>query len=384
MHGTSLSTLIESHGPQGFYHKVCQLLNEKQLTPDDFSYHELAEACGVLPHLRSLRESPLSDGPVSTLLSESSPGVSTSLFQVVTGELIGRKVIEGYADDSGFIGDRLVTVMPSRLRNSRIAGFTALAGPSEVPEGHPYEESSFTEKSVTTLESKQGRILSINEELIAFDQTGEINRRAMALGYYLRQERERTIVRAVIERAGDSCFKKPIDTGFSPLHQAVYANADAEMCDFIINGAPFSTTAAQDHFHRTALHYAMVEDKWDAAFAIIKASNADDLALTDWGGSSPLMLFLRRSACTGMSQVASDCACALVRAMRPEDLAQRAQPHLKTYLAEALSKKLISVAEALRECMYPHDFEEAAKELWDEADDDWKLILTPPTSVKRA
>ncbi len=199
MQGTSLSTLIESHGPQGFYHKLCQLLNEKQLTPDDFSYHELAEACGVLPRLRALRESPLSDGPVSQLLSEANPGVSSTLFQVVTGELIGRKVIEGYDDDSGFIGDRLVTVMPSRMRSTRIAGFTALAGPTQVPEGHPYEESNFTEKSVTTLESKQGRILSINEELIAFDQTGEINRRAMSLGYYLRQERERTIVRAVTD-----------------------------------------------------------------------------------------------------------------------------------------------------------------------------------------
>ncbi|HSG69918.1 MAG TPA: hypothetical protein VLA12_05855, partial [Planctomycetaceae bacterium] len=63
----------------------------------------------------------------------------------------------------------------------------------------PYEESTFEEKYVTTEESKKGRILSINEELIAFDQTGEINRRAMSLGHYLRQERERTIVRAVTD-----------------------------------------------------------------------------------------------------------------------------------------------------------------------------------------
>ncbi|MEZ6143841.1 MAG: hypothetical protein R3B91_00105 [Planctomycetaceae bacterium] len=40
--------------------------------------------------------------------------------------------------------------------------------------------------------------------MIAFDQTGEINRRAMALGYYLRQERERTIVRAVIDADASS------------------------------------------------------------------------------------------------------------------------------------------------------------------------------------
>ena len=209
MNGTSLKTLIESHGPAGFYHKVVDLLNERKIVPDDFSYHELADACGVLPRLRSLREShaPLdrilsTAGGVNALLQESNPGVSSHLFQVVTGELIGRKVIEGYEDDSGFIGDKLVTVIPSSHRNTKIAGFRALAGPTEVSEGHPYEESAFEEKFVTSQESKQGRILSINEELIAFDQTGEINRRAMALGYYLRQERERTIVRAVTDADG--------------------------------------------------------------------------------------------------------------------------------------------------------------------------------------
>lgn len=152
---------------------------------------------------------------MTALLREANPGVNTSLFQVVTGELIGRKVIEGYEDDAGFIGDKLVTVMPSRVRNSKIAGFRALSGPAEVAEGHPYEESTFEEKYVATAEAKQGRILSINEELIAFDQTGEINRRAMALGFYLRQERERTIVRAVTDAdAGSGRFVyRPNGTG---------------------------------------------------------------------------------------------------------------------------------------------------------------------------
>ncbi|WP_417848136.1 hypothetical protein [Thalassoglobus sp.] len=227
MYGTPVKTLIESHGAAGFYHKVVELLNEKKLTPDDFSYRELADACGVLSQLRSLQESSRSldlalesPGALTHLLQESNPGVSSHLFQVVTGELIGRKVIEGYADDSGFIGDHLVTVIPSNLRNTRIAGFRALAGPTEVAEGHNYEESTFEEKFVTSQESKQGRILSINEELIAFDQTGEINRRAMALGYYLRQERERTIVRAVTDAdaAVGKFVYRPSGTG-----QALYA-----------------------------------------------------------------------------------------------------------------------------------------------------------------
>jgi hypothetical protein len=199
MQGTSLKGLIESLGAAGFYQKVCTLLNEKTLSVDDFSYYELAEACGVLPRLSRLRGWQPGDAPAVQLLQETNPGLSTNLFQVVTGELIARKVIEGYEDDSGFIGDRLVTVMQSKYRDRKIAGFRALSGPSEVAEGHPYEESSFEEKWVSTSETKQGRILSINEELIAFDQTGEINRRAMSLGFMLRQERERTIIRAVTD-----------------------------------------------------------------------------------------------------------------------------------------------------------------------------------------
>lgn len=215
MHGTSLKGLIQSHGAAGFYEKVCELLNEKKVTPDDFSYYELADACGVLPRLRSLREAAPPSVSALESLKESNPGVGTNLFQVVTGELIGRKVIEGYEDASGFIGDQLVMVIPSRLRSTKLAGFRALAGPTEVPEGHPYEESTFEEKFVTTRESKQGRILSINEELIAFDQAGEINRRAMALGYYLRQERERTIIRGVTDAdAGSGKFVyRPSGTG---------------------------------------------------------------------------------------------------------------------------------------------------------------------------
>jgi hypothetical protein len=220
MQGANLKTLIESLGAEGFYHKLCSLLNEKQLSVDDFSYRELAEACDVLPQLRRMRDWSPDGRPVTALLRESNPGVSTSLFQVVTGELVGRKVVEGYEDSTGFIGDKLVTVMPSRVRNAKIAGFRALSGPSEVFEGHPYEESTFEEKHVTSAESKQGRILSINEELLAFDQTGEINRRALALGFYLRQERERTIVRAVTDAdAGDGRYVyRPNGTG-----QTLYA-----------------------------------------------------------------------------------------------------------------------------------------------------------------
>jgi len=126
MQGTSLKGLVESLGAEGFYHKVCTLLNEQTLGVDDFSYYELAEACGVLPQLSRLRGWQPDGTPAPQLLRESNPGLSTNLFQVVTGELLARKVMEGYDDDSGFIGDQLVSVMTTKYRDRKIAGFRAL------------------------------------------------------------------------------------------------------------------------------------------------------------------------------------------------------------------------------------------------------------------
>src|SRR3990167_2618946 len=148
MRGADLRVLVESLGAEGFASRVNELLNAGTVAVEDFSYLELRRACeGV--HVR-----------------ESSPGVGTALFPIVTGELIGRQVM----------------AVPTMTRNNRLAGFLSLQGAHEVAEGHPYEESTFGEKYVTTKETKNGRVLSINEELIAFDQTGEINRRARAPG----------------------------------------------------------------------------------------------------------------------------------------------------------------------------------------------------------
>ena len=72
----------------------------------------------------------------------------------MTAELLARKVSEGYDATAGLIGDSLVTVVKASARGAKIAGFTATAGPTEVAEGHDYEESAFAEKFVTCEESK--------------------------------------------------------------------------------------------------------------------------------------------------------------------------------------------------------------------------------------
>ena len=235
MHRTDLTGLIDSLGPAAFYEKTRELLAAGTLSPDDFSLRRLAEACGlfggaggagdrgVADGLAALREAAAGpDGgperPTAARLSEQAPAARTDLFRVVTAELLARKVAEGYDAAAGLIGDSLVTVVKATGRGAKIAGFTATAGPVEVPEGHDYEESTFAEKFVTSEESKNGRILSVTEELIAFDQTGEIFRRALRLGEGLRQERERTIVRAVADADPAAPVYRPNGVG-----EALYA-----------------------------------------------------------------------------------------------------------------------------------------------------------------
>ena len=232
MHRTDLTGLIDSLGPAAFYEKTRELLTAGTLSPDDFSLRRLAEACGlfggagdrgVADGLAALREAAAGPTggpgrPTAALLAEQAPGARTDLFRVVTAELLARKVAEGYDAAAGLIGDSLVTVVKATGRGAKIAGFTATAGPVEVPEGHDYEESAFAEKFVTSEESKNGRILSVTEELIAFDQTGEVFRRALRLGEGLRQERERTIVRAVADAEPGKPVYRPHGTG-----EALYA-----------------------------------------------------------------------------------------------------------------------------------------------------------------
>lgn len=198
-----LRQLKESLGPRGFFEAISRLLDSGELKPQDFSLRQLWEACvgpaqHTLPTYAARQRAYVVDpSQLDRLFAESELG--TNLFQTVTGALVARRVMEAYSQTEGMIGDQLVTVEPSAVKNERIAGFTALQGPKEVAEGMPYEEASFGDKYITTVEAKKGRLLSVTDEAVHFDQTGELLRRAARIGEATRLEREKTIVRGVID-----------------------------------------------------------------------------------------------------------------------------------------------------------------------------------------
>ncbi len=63
----------------------------------------------------------------------------------------------------------------------------------------PYEETGFGEKYVTTSETKKVASSRSTKKTIMFDQTGEISRRANMLGEYVKQEWERSTLRAIMD-----------------------------------------------------------------------------------------------------------------------------------------------------------------------------------------
>ena len=115
------------------------------------------------------------------LFHEANPTVMTNAFQVLVSELLSTAVIEGH-ERAEKITDSLVRVLPVSVKGTKIPGVKSGGGALEVDEGHPYEETAIEEKWVTTQEFKNGRILSLTEELIVQDQMGLARMQAMDLG----------------------------------------------------------------------------------------------------------------------------------------------------------------------------------------------------------
>lgn len=188
-------------GPRRFYECLQNLLESKELKPDDFSIRQLWEACvgptaQTLPTLAARQRVYVSEiDQLGDNLSEADLGIN--LFQTVTGAVIARRVMDAYDQTAG-IGDQLVTIERSSVRNERIPGFTALQGPKEVKEGSPYEEQAWRQVCQHSRE-QEGPLAVDTEEAVHFDQTNELLRRAARLGEATRMEREKTIVRGVAD-----------------------------------------------------------------------------------------------------------------------------------------------------------------------------------------
>lgn len=198
MRRDEIKQLLESEGPRRVLATIHNLLEGETLEngakikmePWQFSIREIWE--GTV-------------GPVEETLPNNSgdmlfrEAINTTMFNAITRMLISSTVIGAY-DKQPTIGDNLVTTVKSSRRVENIAGFTEAEGLKDVLEGAPYEDSSIGEKYVTTEAGKKGRIVSITEEMIMEDNTGQVVYRAQRIGEQAAVDKEIAIMSAVLDK----------------------------------------------------------------------------------------------------------------------------------------------------------------------------------------
>lgn len=184
----------KADGERIFANNIINLINEGEINESNFSLKGLWEAMGK-PNLKKDRE-------LGKMISEAefNEGLNSTMFPVVTGSLINKTVQKAY-DLAYGVGDMLVTTIPSSVKDETIVGFTAADVLEEVHEEMPYVEGSFGEKHHKIYNSKYGRIITLTEEAIKFDQTGQFILRAKRLGENARAKKESIILEAVLENA---------------------------------------------------------------------------------------------------------------------------------------------------------------------------------------
>ena len=208
----------KSDGELVYANSVIDLINKGAINESNFSLKGLWESMGR-PNLSKDREL----GKIITE-SEFSEGLNSTMFPVVTGSLINKTVQKAY-DMAYSIGDNLVTVLPSSVKDETIVGFTAADVLEEVQESMPYVEGSFGEKYHKIMNKKYGRLITLTEEAIKFDQTGQFILRAKTLGKNARAKKESIIMEAVLENAstGSSAAWRPAGTATT-----LYSNASTD------------------------------------------------------------------------------------------------------------------------------------------------------------
>ena len=179
-------------------------LAEGRIRPEEFSLRELAEAICGEAWVEGLRPG---DRPTLTDLMEAGPGVDPTSFvnvstysAAVTG-LLEARILERFTN-AAYVGDRLVSVMPSRKSGEKLigtTGFSSTDGDNERKPGMPHPRAQFGERYVTTPETvERGLACEVTREAVFFDLTNEVLDRAGQVGDALAYGKEKLILDGVI------------------------------------------------------------------------------------------------------------------------------------------------------------------------------------------
>ena len=156
---------------------VEQMLRQDEISPEDVSIQDCWDVFVKPAIVESGKEFDDRYGDYADVQEE----VVSSMFPYVTNKLIHPLMIREYETD---ISDMLslFTEVDSDHREEDIAGTTAGDSALYTEEGMPYPDSELGEKRVSIKNFKFGHGIALTVEMVRFNQTGELQRRARNVG----------------------------------------------------------------------------------------------------------------------------------------------------------------------------------------------------------
>jgi hypothetical protein len=131
-------------------------IDSKQISPHEFSIRGLFEnfvetrANGQRVGPELVNSFNPSRGGGRTLLEEAGNAISTANFSNITGQIMYSTLLDRYKDRS-FIGDKLVTTVPTEFNGEKIPGINRIGDEAEsIGEGKAYPTASFSESWIQT------------------------------------------------------------------------------------------------------------------------------------------------------------------------------------------------------------------------------------------
>ncbi|MEM9353747.1 MAG: hypothetical protein AAGA92_12100 [Planctomycetota bacterium] len=187
---------FELDGGEATVRHFSEALQEKHLTPDDFSIRGLAEA--LIPE-GSAWVNTLDPRNGSVSVHEAYDGVDSTAFQAVTGHVIQTRVLDSYEHEA-FVASKLVRTIPTRLDGEKLPTIGQVHDDiTEVGPGMPYPNLGFSESYVETPPTeKRGFIVPVTREAIFFDRSNLILNRASEVGEVLGLNKEKRILDTVL------------------------------------------------------------------------------------------------------------------------------------------------------------------------------------------
>ncbi|MCB1136620.1 MAG: ankyrin repeat domain-containing protein, partial [Chlamydiia bacterium] len=161
------------------------------------------------------------------------------------------------------------------------------------------------------------------------------------------------VVQALVARLGPDCLEARFEGGDNALHIAARSRQKAT-CAVLLECTAEKLLLQTNENGMTPLHVACgsLRSRQEILHLLVEAMQQKDLAPLDNKKRTPLAYLLGFWRIDDTMAESAEC---LIRHMQPDDLRGRCFDH-RSYLHAAFHKGSLSIAQALRECMYPSDY----------------------------